>query len=910
MQKYYALLLALLLTSATKVQAQTKTKSNLAYYLPQTVTYNPAIPTPAAVLGYEVGEWHVSHDQLLTYMRAVDAASDRVTITEYARTHEHRPLLLLTITSTENQRNIAQIKADHKQLTDPAVSGKLDVSKMPAVLWMGYSVHGNEPSGANASMLAVYYLAAAQGPAMDDVLKNTVVLVDPSINPDGLSRHSGWVNARRSTNLVSDPANLEFNEAWPGGRFNHYWFDLNRDWLPLQHPESRGRLKQFHDWKPNLLTDHHEMGTNSTFFFQPGVPSRKHPLTPQKNFELTQKIGTFHAKALDKIGSLYFTEEAYDDFYYGKGSTYPDVNGAVGILFEQASSRGHAQESVNGVVRFPFTIRNQVATTLSSLEAMQNMRVEMLSYQRDFYQQALKEASAQPVRAYVFGGGQDPARSYELARIIRQHQIAVYRPKGTLQLDGHTFTPTDAYVVPTNQPQFRLIKSMFEERTTFQDSIFYDISAWTLPRAFGLATATVSKAPKDGLLGQAVDSVRFPTGRVLGDKTSYAYAFSWHGYYAPRALNALMAKKVVVKVATEPFSIGTQKMDYGTILVPVGLQTMPPDSLHALLQQLAVANGLDVLGISTGLSAQGLKLGSTNFVTLKKPEIMLLAGPGVSPTDVGEAWHLLDQRFGMTPSLVAPEILDRLNLDRYTVIVASDGTYGSIPAAGREKLRAWVQRGNTLLALGSGAKWMAENGLSATKFKTASPNGAPAPETTPAATGAPAQASPGVTPPAPAAASRDTRRSPAAPVAAPRPGLPPQRPYVGMRNTASAQVITGAIFRARLDLTHPLGYGYASPDVYLFRDHTVFMERSASPYANPLMYAARPLASGFISNPNELKLRGTAAVDISDLGSGRVVSLVDNPNFRAFWYGTNKLFFNAIFFGQLMRATPGAQSEE
>ncbi|WP_241502252.1 M14 family metallopeptidase [Hymenobacter glacialis] len=677
MRKYYSLLLAMLVTLATQAQ----TKSNLPYYLPQTVSYDPAIPTPASVLGYEVGEWHVSHDQLVAYMRAVDAASDRVTITEYARTHEHRPLLLLTITSPDNQRNIAQIKADHHKLTDPAVSGQLDVSKMPAVFWMGYSVHGNEPSGTNASLLAVYYLAAAQGPAIEEVLRNTVVLVDPSINPDGLSRHSGWVNSRRSTNLVADPANIEQNEAWPGGRFNHYWFDLNRDWLPLQHPESRGRLKQFHDWKPNLLTDHHEMGTNSTFFFQPGVPSRKHPLTPARNFELTQKIGVFHAKALDKIGSLYFTEENYDDFYYGKGSTYPDVNGAVGILFEQASSRGHAQESANGVLRFPFTIRNQMVTTLSSIEAMQALRVDMLNYQRDFYQKAAKEAAGQNVRAYVFGTAQDPARSYELARIIRQHQIAVYRPKSTLKLDGHTFNPDDAYVVPTDQPQFRLIQAMFEERSTFQDSIFYDISAWTLPRAFGLDMASVSKAPAGGLLGQRLDSVRFPVGNVSGDKTAYAYAFSWHSYYAPRALNALLARKLVVKVATEPFSIGERKMDYGTILVPVGVQTLPADTIFALMQQVAAANGIEVVGISTGLSAQGLKLGSVNFVTLKKPEIMLLAGPGVSATDVGEAWHLLDQRFGMTPSLVAPETLDRVNLDRYTVIVASDGTYNGISAA-------------------------------------------------------------------------------------------------------------------------------------------------------------------------------------------------------------------------------------
>ena len=360
-------------------------------------------------------------------------------------------------------------------------------------------------------------------------------------------------------------------------------------------------------------------------------------------------------------------------------------------------------------------------------------------------------------------------------------------------------------------------------------------------------------------------------------------------------------------MATEPFAIGDRKMGYGSIMVPVGVQTVPADTVFALMQQVAVANGLDVVGISTGLSAEGLKLGSVNFVTLKKPEIMLLAGVGVSPTDVGEAWHLLDQRFGMTPSLVAPETLDRVNLDRYTVIVVSDGTYNGIPAAAREKLRAWVQRGNTLLALGKGARWLAENGLSATKFK---PSGlTPAAPETVAAPGAAPLPAPLAAAPAPLPAAKPGRAGAVPAPAPPRTGPLPQRPYVGMRNTASAQEITGAIFHARLDLTHPLGYGFDHPDVYVFRDHTVFMERSPSPYANPLMYTAQPLASGFISKANELKLRGTAAADIADVGTGRIISLVDNPNFRAFWYGTNKLFLNSIFFGQLMRANPVAAAD-
>src|SRR5690606_10462510 len=201
--------------------------------------------------------------------------------------------------------------------------------------------------------------AAATGPEADAILNNVVVLLDPVLNPDGLNRFAHWVNSNRSKNINADPATREHSETWPGGRTNHYWFDLNRDWLPVQHPESQGRIRQFHKWKPNVVLDFHEMGTNSTFFFQPGIPSRNNPLTPKRNFELTAEIAKYNAAGMDEIGSLYYTRQSFDDFYYGKGSTYPDGNGSIGILFEQASSRGHIQESVNGLVTFPFTIKNQ-----------------------------------------------------------------------------------------------------------------------------------------------------------------------------------------------------------------------------------------------------------------------------------------------------------------------------------------------------------------------------------------------------------------------------------------------------------------------------------------------------------------------------------------------------------------------
>ena len=859
MKKIFALAVAALLLFSQWATAQ----ADLSYYLPKEVTYNKEIPTPKDILGYNVGEWHVSHDQLAMYVRQMAQLSDRITIEEYGRTHENRPLYLLTITSPENHKNIQGIKEQHKKLTDPNASGNLDIKNMPGVVWMGFSVHGNEPSGSNASLLTIYHLAAAQGPEIEKLLNETIILIDPSINPDGLNRFASWVNSHRSKNLVTDPNSEEFAEAWPRGRTNHYWFDLNRDWLPLQHPESRGRLAKFHEWKPNVLTDHHEMGTNSTFFFQPGIPSRNHPLTPAKNYELTKKIAGFHAKALDKIGSFYYTEESFDDFYYGKGSTYPDVNGSIGILFEQASSRGHAQESVNGVLSFPFTIRNQFTTTLSTLEAVQNMREELLAHQRDFYKEAAKEAKKAPVRAYVFGSDKDRVRAYHLAEIIKQHQIDIYRPKDKFTVNNVTYTPENSYIVPTNQPQYKLIEGMFECRTSFQDSLFYDVSAWTLPLAFNLEHANLTgKNFKTNMLGQKLETVDFPKGQLVDGNSAYAYAFEWHGYYAPRALNTLFQKGLQARVATEKFTGPNGKQfDYGTILIPVVGQPLNPDQLEQLMAQVAQDNGITVYAMNTGFTS-GINLGSPGIYSLTQPKIAMLIGDGVNSNDAGEAWHLLDHRFDINTSLINAESVNRIDLSRYNAIVMADGFYSTISELGKNRLRTWVQQGGTLIAMGNATRWLADNKIGNFSFKK----------------------------------SEESETS--------------RLPYAQMSNTNGAQVIGGAIFETDIDLTHPLGYGYYNSKLPTFRDNRLFMELSKSPYANPVVYTSKPLLSGYISKSNLKQLSNSATISVSALGSGKVIAMTDNPNFRAFWYGTNKLFLNSIFFGQIINGSSARADEE
>jgi hypothetical protein len=640
---------------------------DLKYYLPDSVTYNPAIPKPKDIIYHEVGEWHVTHDRLVNYMRAVAAAApDRIKLEMMGFTYEGRPQVLLIITSPKNHQHLEEIRQQHLQLSDPTRSASVNIENMPIVVWIGHSIHGNEPSAANAALLSAYYLAAVQGKQIDELLDNVVILFDPSFNPDGLQRFSTWVNQHKSKNLVSDPNSREFNEVWPGGRFNHYWFDLNRDWLPAVHIESQNRLAWFHKWKPNILTDHHEQGSNATFFFQPGVPSRVNPLTPEKNQELTARLAKFHAQFLDRIGSLYFTKENYDDFYYGKGSTYPDINGAIGILFEQASSRGHLQQTANGLLSFPFTIRNQFTTTLSTLEGAKVLRKEFLQWQRDFYKNSMTEAAADPVKAYVFGNKNDKAKTFYFMEMLRRHQIDVYGLNNSVKVDGTStgsvsFEKGSAYAVPVDQPQYKVIKTIFDRTLNYKDSLFYDITSWTMPLAFGIPSAELGAAQfNTNLVGEKIQQQSFPKGEVVGNKSEVGYLMDWDELYAPAALNELQSNGIITKVAAGKFDIdlsgNSKNFDPGTILIPAMMQSVSPDRIFQLLNGVAQKYGVRIYAMRSGNVNTGIDLGSSKFIVLSKPSIAMIVGQGVNATDAGEVWHLLDQRMNIPSTHLEPSV--------------------------------------------------------------------------------------------------------------------------------------------------------------------------------------------------------------------------------------------------------------
>ncbi|GAA6183909.1 M14 family metallopeptidase [Aliiglaciecola sp. NS0011-25] len=819
-------------------------------YLPKAVSYDTNIPKPADILGTPVGTWHARHDQIVRYMEVLAETSDRVSLTDTGRTHENRRLLLMTITSADNQKNIKDIQKRHLQVIE---QGAKSNSSDPLVLWMGYSVHGDESSGSNASLLVAYYLAAAQGPEVDKLLENNVVLLDPSINPDGLARFAHWANMHKSQNLVSDPNSRELSQRWPRGRVNHYWFDLNRDWLLLTHPESRARIKQFQQWRPHVLTDFHEMGSNSTFFFQPGISSRKNPWTPEQNVKLTEALANFHAAALDDSKQLYFTQEAYDDFYYGKGSTYPDALGSIGILFEQASSRGHLQDTVNGPLAFSDTIQNQVTTSLSTFKGALANKQALIEYQSSFNQETKELIKDDRVKGYLISESHDKSRFNELMKILQQHKIEHYPLNKNAEIDDLTYHSVDSIFVPTDQPRYRLVKSIFSTRKRFVDNTFYDVSNWNLPLAFNLQYTEVDKGDFRKL-SYADKQAELRVDKLPALKSgAYAYGFSWQDYKAPKLLQRLLQSGIKVRAAETAFSAktssGTISFSSGSIVIPTGLNQ--PDHMFAKIQSLSTELNIPVWSIESGLTGQGIDLGSSKMAPVTLPKVMIVGGLGVNQYEAGETWHYLDTRVGMPVSIIDMDRLSGLDMSSYTHMIWVSGKYSKLPDDVIEKVAEWVDQGGVLIGQQSGTKFLSDNGWLKANFMKKSE-------------------------------IQDAFNA-------------SNLSFADREAFAAKQRIAGAVFETKLDISHPLGFGYSRALLPVFRNTTDILMMPDKPFITVAQYAEKPLMAGYASDEMQDLISDSAAIVAHRFGKGRVIGFVNNPNFRGVWYGTSRLMGNAIF---------------
>ena len=806
-----------------------------SYFTEQYEPFDDSIDSPETFLGYEIGSQHTRHDQIVAYLAYLAVVSDKAQISYYGKTHEGRKLPILAISTEAHLSKIDEIRKTHVEF---ALAGKELKPKTPIVINLGYNVHGNEPSSSEAALLAAYTLVASQHSQIKDFREQALIFVDPTINPDGRDRHTQWANTYKGNPLVSDPNDAEHNEAWPRGRTNHYWFDLNRDWLLATNPESQGKLEWYHQWYPNVVTDFHEMGSQSTYFFEPMKANGSlDPIMPKDNYiKLNELFATYFSKQLDSIGSLYFTKEVFDGTYPGYGSSYPDLQGGLGLLFEQASSRGLKQKTAYGYINFPFTIRNQFVSSLATVQAAVENQNTLREYQRDFFKSALGRSAKSKIKAYTFEDRDQNKTKAFLDKLLR-HKVEVVR------------TAENSFSVPTEQKQYRMVQTFFETYQAYRDSVYYDASAWSVAHFYNIKYKGVAKAPE----GERLTQISKLYGLNPLRKSNYAYAVNAQDYNIPALIQDMQSEKVVASAAFKPFqsSDGTS-FAYGSVVIPVALQTHTDDQLFEILNKLQEKHQIQIHSLSSGFSSKGIDLGSRYIRPIKKPKAVMIIGNGTRSYEAGEVWHLLDTRVGMPITKIHQYRFSKLDLDQYNTLVLVSGTYEWNESM-VTKLKNWTTKGNTIVAIGTANKALIKHKIIKEKLITK---------------------------------IKDST------------AIVKSKPYADAPENIGREKLGGVFLKGNLDLTHPLNFGYINPSVSLYKNNLVWLAPSKNPYGTPVKYDGDPHIDGYISKTIRKEfLPKSAAVIVSSVGKGRVVMFADNPNFRGTAYGTNRMFLNAIFLG-------------
>ena len=814
------------------------------YFLEQYGPYQPDIPSPEEYLGYGIGEYHTRHDRIVGYLQTLAERSDRAEIEVYGYTHEKRPLVILRISDPGHLQDLESLRQRHLAFTDPQTRFAADAT-LPVFINLGYNVHGNEPSSSEAAMLTAYILVASQHPRISRYRGEAVVFLDPTINPDGRDRHTQWANSYRGNPLVSDPQDAEHNEYFPGGRTNHYWFDLNRDWLLAIHPESRGKLNWYHHWYPNVVTDFHEMGTQNTYFFEPmKVNGSLQPIMPRENYEdLNELFAGYFSRSLDSIGSLYFTKEEFDGTYPGYGSSYPDLQGGLGLLFEQASSRGHVQKTAYGEITFPFTIRNQLVSGMATVQAAVENKEYLRRYQKDFFTSGLRNAAASRTRAYRITERNDKNRLRAFLDKLLLHRVQVYK------------NGADSYVIPTDQPQYRMVQTFFETYRQYRDSVFYDASAWSVANFYNIDYRPVSRYSQ----GEALTSLDALGSVEPVRRSQYAYLIDWQDYNASALLYRLQSQGLVLASSFKPFTTqvegASKEFQAGTLVLPVAQQSKSADEVFRLLNEAQLEFQVPVYGVATGYHQRGIDMGSESVKALRTPKAAMIIGEGVRSYEAGEVWHLLDTRVHMPITKIPLRDLPDASLDSYNTLVLVSGSY-RLSDKDKQRIRDWVAKGNTLVTIAGGSKYaIDEKWVSEKLYKE----------------------------------ERDSTKAVR------------RLPYRDAPENLGKESVGGVILKADLDLPHPLGFGYSQREIPVYKNNEVWLKPSDNAYATVARYTSNPHLDGFLTKANLDKARESASLLVSKIGDGRVVLFADNPNFRGSWYGTNRLFLNALFLGNHIR---------
>ena len=809
------------------------------YYFSNYAPFDDSIMSPEQFLGYPVGEMHTRHDLIVSYMEYLSENSEKAQIYHYGRAYEGRKLVILAVSTPDKIIDIENIRDTHLSYihTDhPNYKNESKPDSFPVIINLAYNVHGNEPSSSEAALLTAYTLVSSESDEVNKYLNESVVLIDPTINPDGRDRHTHWANTYKGTPLVDDPQDAEHNEYWPGGRTNHYWFDLNRDWLLAIHPESRGKLNWYHTWYPNVTTDFHEMGSNSTYFFPPfKINGSIDPVIPKENYDYFNFLfGSYYAKALDEIGTLYFTREVFDRTYPGYGSSYPDYLGGIGILFEQASSRGHKQKTQFGEITFPHTIRNQYISGITTVKAAVENKESIKEYQQNFFKSALSESSDSRIKGYSFKINQDKNKTKAFLDKLMMHRIKVLKNGENL-------------FVPTEQKNYRLVRSFFETQEKYRDSVFYDASAWTIANFYDIDYSSSNrKFSGENLV--SLDNL-FETNSI--EKSNYAYIIDSKDYNIPAIIYELLDNKIFTSTSLKPFKIKTLSGDvnfgYGSLVIPVSLQKTSSDKLYEKLKKVQDKYNVDIHSVSSGLSSSGVDLGSRYVSPLTMPKAMMIIGTGVRSYEAGEVWHLLDQRVGMPITKIPIRNFDNISMDSYNTLVMVSGNY-KFNDNQLNKIKSWVEKGNTIIGIAGASKYLIDKKLVSE------------------------------------ALVKDEKEKDIV-----------HKSYVNAQENRGKEQIGGVILNSIVDLTHPLGFGYEDSSVPVYKNNSVWLSPSKNEYSSVVRYSKDALIDGFMTEKNKEKLEKSVSLVVSKVGRGIAILFADNPNFRGSWYGTNRLFLNAIF---------------
>ncbi len=822
---------------------------------------NAQVPTPDQFLGYPLGTQFTPHYKVVDYFKQVAATAKNVKLEQYGTTYEGRPLVLAIVASPENAGRLEEIRQHSLDMSNAKGNS---AGNQPVIVWLSYNVHGNEAVSTEASMKALYELVNNANVQTQQWLKNTVVVIDPCLNPDGRERYVNFYNNTRGATPNVNRWSREHNEPWPGGRANHYYFDLNRDWAWQTQKESQQRVAKYNQWMPQLHVDFHEQEIEAPYYFAPAAEPFHDAITPWQR-QLQVLIGKNNAKYFDQQGWLYFTKERFDLFYPSYGDTYPMYNGAIGMTYEQGGS-GRAGVAVLKKDGDTLTLTDRIAhhftTSMSTIEVASQQADKIIREYTQYFEAAQK-APQGGYKSYVVKAGGNTEKLNTLAELLRKNNIAFGFGANTGSASGfnyftgktETFTiDKEDLVINAYQPHSNMLRVLFEPVSHLTDSITYDITAWALPYAYGLTSYAV-KLP----LTPAADAPAARNNTPLSTQQPYAYLAKWNSVRDVKFLSALLQNDIKVRFTETPFTAGGKDFPAGTLIITRSGNTAKGDQFDRFITMQANHFKISLEAVATGFVDKGMDFGSDKIRFIRKPEVTLLAGRGISSLGMGEIWHFFEQQLDFPVTVVDERNVDDINWDRTDVLILADGDYKMFEdKVATDKLKEWVNNGGKLIALESAAVQVAgaDWGIKLKKEEEK---------------------------------DKDAKEKAAA--AHPYDAV---KPYANRERESIKQFIPGAIYKVQLDTTHPLAFGYPALYYTLKQDAHLYEFIESSGW-NVGVLKKDSYLTGFVGASTRQQLKDGLLFGVKEIGNGSVIILADNPLFRSFWENGKLLFSNAVF---------------